>query len=112
MAATVDYMYKPFAQLLEVALAHFTGSEAEDAPGVDELPLATIRGMSMKTSSAWICAVNLSSKTPTRRIYSCTETKMTRTRRIRMNANVTIPFVTFERDARFKRRVARVLGLF
>ena len=29
---------------------------------------------------------------------------MTRTRRIRMNANVTIPFVTFERDARFKPR--------
>ena len=39
VAATVDYMYKPFAQLLEVALAHFTGSEAEDAPGVDELPV-------------------------------------------------------------------------
>ena len=41
VAATVDYMYKSFAQLLEVALAHYSGSEAtdDDVSGVDELPV-------------------------------------------------------------------------
>lgn len=41
VAATVDYMYKSFAQLLEVALAHYSDTKTTDAgaSGVDELPV-------------------------------------------------------------------------
>ena len=101
-----------FAQLLEAALAHFNCSKPRTRQASMNFLFATTAcGMSMKTSSAWICAVNLSSKTPTKRIYSCTETKMTRTPDLNeRDRNDTIRDVRTRREIQAARALLEYLG--